>query len=256
LGAVDSEGTDEPVRHRFLGVGKASQVVIVGEQGVLWSFLDGDAQSFVARQLNRGYVAAEVNGRAMTLNQDFYSVLNSASNGGIVVGNAFDVSVRTLPSGTNSGASVSPYATFLNLHCSDGVQTLANYNYPSERTFNWSLEQCGDTSLTIEIGQMRLTKNYPGVKGFARFLDDFRDGRFLFSASDFPSSEAQLRQANVSQIDINYQIVGQRPVIQSLSTVPLSLPPQIASCWPSQQPDAEPLMVVQEAPTSTATVSF
>jgi len=230
--------------------------LIVGETGVLWGFLNGDAQSFVTRQLNRGYVPVEVKGRTMTLGDDFYSVLNNASNGGIIVGNQFDVSIRTLPSGTNAGASIAPYATFLNLHCSDGVQTLANYNYPSERTFNWALEQCGDTSLTIEIGQMRLTKNYPGVKGFARFLDDFRDGRFLFSASDFPSSEAQLRQANVSQIDINYQIVGQRPLIQSLSTVPLSLPPQIASCWPSQQPDAEPLMVVQEAPTSTATVSF
>jgi hypothetical protein len=39
LGAVDSEGTDEPVRHRFLGVGKASQVVIVGEQGEIeWRY--------------------------------------------------------------------------------------------------------------------------------------------------------------------------------------------------------------------------
>lgn len=229
--------------------------LIVGETGVLWEFLNGDAQAFVSRQLNRGYVPAEVKGRAMTLSGDFYSVLNSASNGGIIVGNEFDVSVRTLPSGTNGGASVSPYATFLNLHCSDGVQTLANYNYPSERTFNWSLEQCGDTSLTIEIGQMRLTKDYPGVKGFARFLDDFRDGRFIFNASDFPGSEAQLRQVNVNQIDINYEIVGQRPVIQSLSTVPLGLPPRIASCWPS--PDAGvPKMIVEEAPTSTATVSF
>lgn len=230
--------------------------LIVGEQGVLWGFLNGDAQAFVSRQLNRGYVPAEVKGRTMTMENDFYSVLNNASNGGIIVGNEFDVSVRTLPSGTNGGASVSPYATFLNLHCSDGVQTLANYNYPSERTFNWSLEQCGDTSLTIEIGQMRLTKDYPGVKGFARFLDDFRDGRFLFSASDFPNSEAQLRQVNVNQIDINYQIVGQRPVIQSLSTVPLSLPPKVASCWPVQQLEVQPVMVVEQAPTATATVSF
>ena len=230
--------------------------LIVGEQGVLWEFLNGDAQAFVSRQLNRGYVPAEVSGRTMTLDEDFYSVLNNASNGGIVVGNEFDVSVRTLPSGTNAGATASPYATFLNLHCSDGVQTLANYNYPSERTFNWSLEQCGDTSLTIEIGQMRLTKDYPGVKGFARFLDDFRDGRFIFSASDFPGSEAQLRQENISQIDINYEIVGQRPVIQSLSTVPLGLPPQIASCWPNPQLEVEPLMVVEEAPTSAARVSF
>ena len=133
--------------------------LIVGETGVLWGFLNGDAQSFVTRQLNRGYVPVEVKGRTMTLGDDFYSVLNNASNGGIIVGNQFDVSIRTLPSGTNAGASIAPYATFLNLHCSDGVQTLANYNYPSERTFNWALEQCGDTSLTIEIGQMRLTKN-------------------------------------------------------------------------------------------------
>ncbi|MCH8530628.1 MAG: hypothetical protein LAT65_07245 [Saccharospirillum sp.] len=222
--------------------------LIVGDQGVLWQFLNDDAQAFVQRQLNRGYVPSEVRNRRMTLNPDFYQVLNEARTGGIVVGNEFDVTMRTLPSGTNAGAGVSPYATFLNLHCSDGVQTLANYNYPSQHTFRWSLETCGDTSLTIEIGQMRLTRDYPGVKGFARFLNDFRDGRYIFSASDFPSAEAQLRQQNVSQIDVNYQISGQRPVIQSLTTVPLSLPPVIASCWPA--PQVEPQPTVQEAPTA------
>lgn len=228
--------------------------LIVGEQGVLWTFLNSEAQPFVSRELNRGYVPVEVGDRALTFEEDFYDILNEARNGGIVVGNEFTVKVKTLPSGSNSGAAVSPYATFLNLHCSDGVQTLANYNYPTQHDFLWSLEQCGDTSLTIEIGQMRLTKEYPGVKGFPRFLSDFQDGRNIFTASDFPGHEAQLAQANVSQIDINYQIVGQRPVVQSLDTVPLSLPPVVASCWPEPEPDSGPQ--VSDAPTASMTVDL
>jgi len=205
--------------------------LVVGEGGVLWKYLETDIAPFVEKQYKRGIVRSDVKQRSINLTEDLLSVLNSAENGKFVVGNSFDVAVNALPTGTNPGARIQPYATFLDLHCSDGTQTLANYNYPTQHTFNWALENCGDTSLRIEIGKLTLLKNYTGVKGFGRFLEEFHDGRHIFSSSDFPNQTAQLENSGVSYIDVNFEIRGQKPVIQMLDSVPLQLPEVAAHCW-------------------------
>lgn len=205
--------------------------VLVGESGVLWNFLDTEVSPFVKKQFKKGYVRANVEKRSLGLSETFLDVLNKSAAGAFVVGNQFTVSMNALPSGTNSEANASPYATFLDLHCSDGTQTMANYNYPTQHDFNWSLETCGDTTLRIEIGQLTLLKEYLGVKGFGKFLLDFQDGRRIFTVDDFPNQKAQLINNGVRYIDVSYEINGQRPVIQMLSTVPLELPKLAAYCW-------------------------
>ncbi len=213
--------------------------LIVGEQGVLWNYLQQEAQPFIDRQFKRGYVRAMEKGRTVGIREEFLNLVNQAEEGAFIVGNEFNVTMMTLPSGANPGASVSPYATFLELHCSDSVQVLENYNYPTQHDFNWSLERCGDTILTVEIGQTKLVKEYHGVKGFAKFLKDFQDGRHIFQSSDFPNQEAQLLQNNVRYIDVNYRIFGQEPVIKTLDTVPLTLPTRVASCWSNQSAERQ-----------------
>ncbi|WP_419811105.1 type VI secretion protein IcmF/TssM N-terminal domain-containing protein [Bacterioplanoides sp.] len=204
---------------------------IVGEEGLLWNFVDTEVAPFVSKRYKRGYIKADVNDRSLQLDDAFLEVVNKASDGAFVVGNEFVVSMNALPSGSNPDASVSPYATFIDLHCSSGTQTMANYNYPTQHNFLWSLENCGDVSLRIDIGQLMLTKDYNGVKGFAKFLTDFHGGRRVFTPEDFPNQQAQLENLNVRYIDLNYEIEGQRPVIQTLDTVPLDLPSTIAYCW-------------------------
>lgn len=205
--------------------------LLVGEGGVLWNFLDSEVSPFVKKQFKKGYVRSNIEARSLRLTETFLDVLNKSAAGAFVVGNEFTVSMNALPSGTNPDARVSPYATFLDLHCSDGTQTMANYNYPTQHNFKWSLETCGDVSLRIEIGQLTLIKDYLGVKGFGKFLQDFRDGRRIFTADDFPNQQAQLENNGVRYIDVNYEIRGQRPVIQMLDTVPLELPSMVAYCW-------------------------
>jgi type VI secretion system protein ImpL len=205
--------------------------LLVGEGGVLWNFLDSEIAPFVKKQYKKGYVRANVEQRSLELTETFLDVLNQSAAGAFVVGNQFTVSMNALPSGANSDAKVSPYATFIDLHCSDGTQTMANYNYPTQHDFSWSLETCGDTTLRIEIGQLTLLKEYLGVKGFGRFLLDFQDGRRIFTVDDFPNQKAQLVNNGVRFIDVSYEINGQRPVIQMLDTVPLELPQQAAYCW-------------------------
>lgn len=205
--------------------------LVVGEGGVLWNYLQNDLAPFVEKKYKRGIVRSNVSKRSIGLTEELLDVLNQAENGKFIVGNSFDVTVNALPTGANPGARIQPYATFVDLYCSDGTQTLANYNYPTQHNFKWALETCGDTTLRIEIGQLTLMKNYVGVKGFSKFLKEFQDGRHIFSASDFPNQQAQLDNSDVNFIDVNFEIRGQKPVIQMLDSVPLQLPEMAAHCW-------------------------
>lgn len=205
--------------------------LLVGEGGVLWNYLDTQISPFIEKKYKRGIVRANVKQRSIGLTENLMDVLNQAEAGKFIVGNSFDVKVNALPTGANPGARIQPYATFLDLYCSDGTQTLANYNYPTQHTFKWSLENCGDTTLRIEIGQLTLLKNYTGVKGFSKFLQEFQDGRHIFAAKDFPNQTAQLENSGVNYIDVNFEIRGQRPVVQMLDSVPLQLPEVAAHCW-------------------------
>ncbi len=205
--------------------------LVVGEGGVLWNYLDTELAPFVQKKYKRGIVRANVAQRSLGLTEELLEVLNQAENGKFIVGNTFDIAINALPSGTNPGARIQPYATFVDLYCSDGTQTLANYNYPTQHKFKWALETCGDTTLRIEIGQLTLLKNYVGVKGFSKFLKEFQDGRHIFTSADFPNQQAQLENSAVNFIDVNFEIRGQRPVIQMLDSVPLQLPEMAAHCW-------------------------
>lgn len=167
----------------------------------------------------------------MPWEEDFMQFINNADDGRNIVANEFTVKISALPTGINQSATISPYATFIDLHCAEDIQTLANYNYSASNDFVWSLESCGDVTLRIEVGEYSLRKTYSGRKGFALFLSDFRDGRRIFSPDEFPEQASQLRNASVKAIDVNYKITGQRPVIQTLTAVPLSPPQKVMACW-------------------------
>ena len=205
--------------------------LLIGEQGVVWKYVSEQAGAFLRKRFQKGYLPARVGEYELSWTKPFIQFINAASSGRFIVGNEFTVKIDALPSGVNQGARISPYATFLDLHCANGVQTLANYNYSVSREFNWSLEECGDVNLRIDIGQLRLMRTYKGVKGFSNFLLDFRDGRKVFVPDDFPDQASQLVNEGVRGIDVNYAISGQEPVIKVLDAVPLAPPATVQQCW-------------------------
>jgi type VI secretion system protein ImpL len=207
--------------------------VMIGEGGLVWNYVDNEANPFLKKKYRKGYVPNKVDGRVMPWNDGFMRFINNADDGRGVVGNEFTVRISALPTGINQNATISPYATYLDLHCADGIQTLANYNYSASTDFLWSLSKCGNTTLRIEVGEYSLRKEYPGRKGFAKFLADFRDGRRVFSVDEFPESASKLRNASVKSIDVHYKITGQEPVIRMLKSVPLAAPKQVIGCWSS-----------------------
>ena len=204
---------------------------LIGEGGLLWDYTDTDAAPFLKKKLNKGYVSSQVKGNSMEWEPDFIDFTNNADSGRRIVSGEFTVNISALPTGINRSAQISPYATFVDLHCAEGIQTLANYNYSAANDFNWSLSTCGDVTLRIEVGEYSLRKQYTGQKGFPKFLDDFRDGRRIFTVKEFPEFESQLRNEKVQAIDVNYQFKGQKPVIQMLRSVPLDPPFLAIACW-------------------------
>jgi len=204
---------------------------LIGETGILWSYVENDAAPFLKKKLKKGYIPNRVKDNSMEWNQDFMQFVNDADSGRQIVSGEFNVNISALPTGINRSALISPYATFIDLHCAAGVQTLSNYNYSASNDFKWSLKTCGDTTLRIEVGQYSLRKQYTGQKGFSKFLLDFQDGRRVFTIAEFPEFANQLKDKKVQAIDVNYQIKGQAPVIQMLKSVPLNPPAQALACW-------------------------
>jgi len=229
---AQTEGLDE----KILGN------VLIGKTGLLWNFVETDFKSFIPKLKQKGFMPAKVNGRSIRWTENFIDFVNRAASGRLIVGNEHVVKIKTLPTGVNQGAAISPYATYLTLHCADGVQKLANYNYTASQDFKWSLEKCGNVKLQIDIGHITLTKLYTGskfdakdkkgIKGFGEFLDDFRDGHYVFVVDDFPDvQKAQLLKQKVTTIDVNYEITDQEKVLQANKNVPLDLPQKASACW-------------------------
>jgi type VI secretion system protein ImpL len=204
---------------------------LIGEGGLLWSFTDTDAAPFLKKKLKKGYISNRVRNNSLDWQPEFIEFINNADAGRKIVSGEFSVNISALPTGINQSAQISPYATFIDLHCADGVQTLSNYNYSASNAFDWSLSTCGDVTLRIEVGEYSLRKEYIGQKGFPKFLKDFQDGRRIFTIKEFPEFESQLRNERVQAIDVNYEISGQKPVIQMLKSVPLEPPWKALACW-------------------------
>ncbi len=219
---------------------KLGTTLIGDETGLVWRYIDGPAKPYLRKRSNKGYLPTRVKQRSITWNKSFLNFINKASLGRKTVGNEFTVSIKALPTGANPPtAQISPSATFLTLHCADGVQELANYNYTVSKDFKWSLENCDSASLQIDIGHIRLRKDYGSEKnrfGFSEFLKDFHDGRRVFSAKDFSASEREkLRNEGVETIDVNYKFSGHKPVVRLLTNAPLNPPDKVAMCWPDSQ---------------------
>lgn len=206
-------------------------VALIGDDGLVWNYLDKVAMPFLSKKYRKGYIPSVVEKKSLSWESNFMSFINNADEGRSIVANEFTVKIGALPTGINQSATISPFATYVDLHCADAVQTLANYNYSASNDFIWSLEKCGDVTLRIELGEYSLRKTYSGRKGFSLFLADFIDGRHIFKPEDFPEQASQLINSSVKAIDVNYTIKGQGPVIQMLTAVPLSPPKQVIACW-------------------------
>jgi type VI secretion system protein ImpL len=105
-------------------------------------------------------------------------------------------------------------------------------NFPVNKVFNWSPQNCGDVTFQIGAGDLLLTYRYAGPNAFAEFLSDFKSGERVFRRSDFPADESALRHMGISSIRAKYRFEGQfSDAMGVLSSVPGAPPRNIVTCW-------------------------
>ncbi|HET7834587.1 MAG TPA: type VI secretion system protein, partial [Variovorax sp.] len=114
------------------------------------------------------------------------------------------LTITAQPTGVNPEATVKPYLTTLTLKCAAAAKVINNFNFPVTEQLAWSAAQCGEAALEIRIGDLTLTRRYPGATGVVDFVNEFRDGSHDFGVLDFPQSRAKLEALKVGKISVRY----------------------------------------------------
>jgi type VI secretion system protein ImpL len=198
-----------------------------GPSGKVWEFQDKAAGPFLVKSARRRPEPKALYGHAVRFSGSFLDLLARGKVGQQAIKGSTRVQVSALPTDANPEAVVKPHVTRLILQCNSGAQELVNHNYPASRTFNWSAEECSDVSLEIGVGNAVLRRWYGGYDGFAKFLADFRNGRRVFRAGEFPEQKAQLAASRIETISVAYNFRGQEGVVGSAATAPAPVPDRI-----------------------------
>ncbi|MBI5016525.1 MAG: hypothetical protein HZB55_13680 [Deltaproteobacteria bacterium] len=197
---------------------KEKSFAVWGQGGKAWDFQKGAAAPFLTKALRPS--AKALFGGSIPFSRGFLDGLAGGPMAPPPPPTPTRIQISALPTDANPEATARPQMTRLLLQCSSGGQELVNQNYPVSRAFNWSAQDCADVTLEIGVGNVTLKKWYSGPDGFPRFLDDFRGGRRVFRASEFPDQRASLAQLRVETISVSYVIRGSLPGAPSMRSVP------------------------------------
>ncbi len=200
---------------------------LFGPKGLLWSFINKYAESFLTID-NNVFIPQLSFGHIFPFSDSFYEFINSgltiqafnrdqsqfekyfAQNGGRLL------TINSNATNVNAGAKLLPYQTVLRSVCNKQIVEINNNNFPTSESINWALGDCGPAQITLHFNGITLTKDYPGKYGFAKVLHDFARGPQTFSATDFPQAQTALNAYNVKQITVNYQIIGLNDALYTL----------------------------------------
>lgn len=239
--------------------------MILAPSGAVWKFVKagGSAAPFIGWHPTKGYYAKEALGAPIPFDPSIFPFLikgskitaaaasaaaaaaapAAASGGGQPAAKQdANVNIRAVPTDVNPDATRKPHAVKLELHCSSGVQSLANYQYMVNKTFAWSADTCTDVILQIEVGDVVLTRKYLGQEAFIDFLREFRGGKRVFYPKEFPVERAALERMGIKYVRVNYNFTGEGALIAQVTAkakeakakaaeLPSTVVRNIARCW-------------------------
>jgi type VI secretion system protein ImpL len=250
---------------------KEASTQLFGEQGTVWTFVDGPGKHFINRGAS-GFGATRYKNYQMPFSGEFMDFLNQAvttrvsqlvkqQRAAASDKKSAKLSLAAYPLSVNPTAKVRPYAATLVMQCADAVIELSNLNMQANDSFVWSPDQCGETTLEIEVDNMTLTKRYPGPLGLPTLLEEFQDGARVFTPTDFPAAADRLDELNITEITIRYDITGRTELLQlakdyqylleqstpstqsALSRMDIAVPTRAGRCWSGIQAPEAPLTV-------------
>ncbi len=205
---------------------RVGRIIFKEPGGVIWDFLEGPAAPFLGRNQD-GFYSRQALNRQLPFQARLFQFITTGSEALVDVQPSYNVHIRARPIDFNDGSQVQPFAAFLELQCAQEKTILKNYNYSEFKSFQWSLDTCGDTLLKIFLPDITLLKKYEGPMGFPRFLNDFRDGVRKFTPADFPDQQAYLKNLGIQWIELSYGIDNGEPVVDLLRELPEEVPERI-----------------------------
>lgn len=223
---------EEKVLAEIQGVPPAQATqLLLGPDGHVWKFMKGPAAAFVSKT-PKGYVPKEFLGGTIPFEASFLNFLTKGAPAPTLTKQNYTVLIRGLPTGANPEAKTKPHSTKIELQCAGQTQTLVNFNYPVSKTFQWSMETCGDVLFQIEVGSLVLTRRFTGNQAFPDFLQEFKDGQRVFIPSEFPLQKSALEELGIKQIKVNYQFGGDfQALVGQIKPILGQAPSSIARAW-------------------------
>jgi type VI secretion system protein ImpL len=223
---------DEKVLAEVQGMTSQQAIqLLLGPDGHVWKFMKGPAAPFVSKT-PKGYAAKELLGGAIPFEASFLTFLTKGAPAPALAKQNYTVLVRGLPTASNPEAKVKPHCTKIELQCAGQTQSLVNCNYPVSKTFQWSMDTCGDVLFQIEVGTLVLTKKFTGNQAFPDFLQEFKEGQRIFLPGEFPNEKAVLEGMGIKQIKVNYQFGGDFQVlVGQIKPIPGQAPGNIVKAW-------------------------
>ncbi|WP_160118044.1 type VI secretion protein IcmF/TssM N-terminal domain-containing protein [Pandoraea pulmonicola] len=223
---------------------------LYGDAGVVPAFMAGTVKPFVERDATQ-YRPRQTQGQSIPLNGTFYAFVSQAQRAHAGVQQARQtaeaqaaelpaleqqinevsakldalkatvgiVKLTAQPAEVNPGAKVLPEQSSLTLQCTGGETTLDNYNFPSSKSFNWSLATCGDVTLDVRLPGVELTRHWRGARAFIDFLRASADGQYTFDLSNYPNEQKTLAASRVEWVKLKYQQQGQGALLASFDEV-------------------------------------
>ena len=206
---------------------------LLAKEGPVWKFVSASVDPFVGWSPQRGYYPKTALGGSIPFAPTFFSFLAKGAKVKMVAParQNYNVAIRGLPTDANADARVKPQSTKLELQCASGSQVIENLNFPVNKNFIWAPDACGDVVFQIDVGDLILTREYPGPQGFPEFLQDFPGGRRVLHPQDFPRERQALERMGIKFIRVNYQISGGHEIAGRGKDLPGQLPRTITQCW-------------------------
>jgi type VI secretion system protein ImpL len=184
---------------------------LLAPEGPVFRFVKGPGAPFIQWRPSQGYRPREAFGRTLAFREGFFQFLNAGVKASQITLQRRTVDITSTAPQVNENAERHPYGTRLELK-GEGKSQVLDHNTvwwarPKNQSFTWD-GTCGDVVMEIRVGDLRLVKTYPGTFGFFKFLEDFRSGRRVFRAEDFPEQTAALKRLRISQLTVRYDIRG------------------------------------------------
>ena len=201
---------------------------LFGDKGVIKTFVDGRLTPFLTRR-GKALSAAKWGDIEFPLTTDALKILSLVQ---VIAAqppeDTYYVQLRSQPTLVNVDARECVDSTTLSLQCQAKTYFLVNRNYPRDEKFQYTVKQCGPSTLEIAFPSFTLTKNYDT---FTAFLKDFEHGERDFSQDDFGNAADKMETAGVNSVTVRIFPDNVVNVLQKEGNEPPTLPERITYVW-------------------------